>query len=227
MNKQTSLLLHLLLLLIAIIELLGRLLDQINLEYAVKPLIMVWMAAYFLLAKQKRTFTIPVLLAFFFSWLGDLFLMFSGGYDNELFFFAGVGAFFLAQLTYIYVFSNYSEYGGRGYLQRHWWLAIPFVAYVLGIYFLLQPGLEGVMRPVILVYALSLMLMSMAALNRRHRVNYKSYLLVFIGSLLFLTSDSMIAINKFYASIPLAGFWIMLFYMSAQYLITRGLSREG
>jgi uncharacterized membrane protein YhhN len=227
MKKRTSLVLHLLLLLIVIIELLGRLLDNVNLEYPVKPLIMVWMAAYFLLARQKRAFTFPVLLAFFFSWLGDMFLMFSGGYNNELFFFAGVGAFFLAQLAYIFIFSKYSEYGGRGYLQRHWWLAIPFLAYVLGIYLLLRPGLEGVMRPVILLYALSLMLMCMSALNRRHRVNYKSYLLVFIGALLFLTSDSLIAINKFYAPIPHAGFWIMVFYMSAQYLITRGLSREA
>jgi uncharacterized membrane protein YhhN len=39
-------------------------------------------------------------------------------------------------------------------------------------------------------------------------------------------SDSMIAIDKFYTQIPLAGFWIMITYISAQYLIMRGLARE-
>ena len=226
MKKRTSLILHFLLLVIAVIELTGRFTDNINLEYMVKPLIMVWMAAYFLIFKKKRTFTVPVLMAFFFSWLGDIMLMFSGGYQNEVFFYAGVGGFFLAQLTYIFVFSRYSETGGRGYLQKNMLVGVLFLAYVAGIYVLLYPGLEGLMKPIILVYAISLLGMSAMALNRSGRVNRASYLLVFTGSVLFVISDSLIAINKFYLEIPLAGFWIMLAYISAQYLITRGLILE-
>ena len=82
------------------------------------------------------------------------------------------------------------------------------------------------MRPVILLYALSLMGMSMMALNRRGRVNPSSFRYVFTGSVLFLASDSMIAINKFTAEIPMAGFWIMITYITAQYLIMRGLVQE-
>ena len=95
-----------------------------------------------------------------------------------------------------------------------------------GIYYILLPGLEGLMKPVILIYALSLMGMSMMALNRRGRVNPSSFRLVFFGSLLFLLSDSMIALNKFSMEIPLAGFWIMITYILAQYLIMRGLILE-
>jgi uncharacterized membrane protein YhhN len=47
-----------------------------------------------------------------------------------------------------------------------------------------------------------------------------------VGSLLFLASDSMIAINKFTTEIPMAGFWIMISYILAQYLIMRGLVLE-
>ena len=64
-------LLHLLFAIIVIIELIGRFVDNIALEYPVKPLIMIWIAVYFLLNRQKKEFTRPVLLAFFFSWLGD------------------------------------------------------------------------------------------------------------------------------------------------------------
>ncbi len=224
MKKYTSLILHLVLLIIVVIELTGRFTDNIRLEYPVKPLIMIWMAVYFLIYSKKKSFTIPVLIAFFFSWLGDNFLMFSG--KNELFFFAGVGGFFLAQLSYIYIFSKYKEENRQGYLRKKPLLIIFFLLYVGGIYFVLFPGLEGIMKPIILVYALSLMAMSMMALNRRGRVNPPSFRYVFAGSILFLLSDSMIAINKFSTEFPLAGFWIMITYISAQYLIMRGLVYE-
>ena len=224
MKKYTSLVLHLVLLIIVVIELTGRFTDNVRLEYPVKPLIMVWMAIYFLIYSKKKSFTVPILLAFFFSWLGDNFLMLSG--KNELFFFAGVGGFFLAQLSYIYIFSRYSEEDRKGYLRKKPLLIILFLLYVAGIYIVLLPGLEGIMKPVILVYALSLMAMSMMALNRRHRVNPPSFRYVFFGSILFLLSDSMIALNKFTTEFPLAGFWIMITYISAQYLIMRGLVYE-
>lgn len=224
MKKTTSLILHLLFAVIVIVELTGRFTDNINLEYFVKPLIMIWMAVYFLIFRKKKEFTLAVLVAFFFSWIGDNFLMFMG--KDEIYFFAGVGGFFIAQLSYIYIFSKYSEHGGRGYLQRNLIIGFLFIAYVAGIYYLLYPGLEGLMKPIILIYALSLIGMSMMALNRHTRVNHASYLLVFIGSVLFVISDSMIALNKFYVEFSLAGFWIMITYIAAQYLIMRGLILE-
>jgi len=224
MKKNTSTYLHLVFAVIVIVELAGRLLDNIQMEYFVKPLIMIWIAIYFLLFTKKSVFTIPVLLAFFFSWVGDNFLMLSG--KNELFFFAGVGGFFCAQLSYIYIFARFSENGGKGSLQKNPWLSVFFLAYVAGMLILLFPGLEGMMKPVITIYALSLMLMSMMALNRSGRVGDTSFKLVFVGSLLFLLSDSMIAFDKFNNDIPLAGFLIMLSYISAQYLIMRGLILE-
>ncbi len=218
------LLLHLIFAIIVVVELTGRFTDNINLEYMVKPLIMIWVGGYFLLYKKKKEFTVPVLVAFFFSWVGDNFLMFSG--NNELFFFAGVGGFFIAQLTYIYTFATFKEKAGKGFLQKNLVLVFPFLVYVSGIYILLFPGLEGLMKPIILVYALSLIGMSMVALNRKERVGQSSFKLVFIGSMLFLASDSMIALNKFYAEFTLAGFWIMITYITAQYLIMRGLILE-
>lgn len=224
MQKRTSILLHLLFAVIVVVELTGRFVDLIQLEYMVKPLIMIWIAVYFLLFKQKKKFTVPVLIAFFFSWVGDNFLMFS--VKNELFFFAGVGGFFVAQLIYIYTFATFSEVTVKGPIRKNPLLMLPFLVYVAGIYILLFPGLEGLMKPIILVYALSLIGMSLMALNRKGRVGQASFRLVFIGSLLFLISDSMLALNKFYLEFTLAGFWIMFTYIAAQYLIMRGLILE-
>ena len=224
MKNRTSISLHLIFVVIVIIELTGRLTDNINLEYLVKPLIMIWMAVFFIIFKTKKSFTVPVLIAFLFSWIGDNFLMFSG--LNELFFFAGVGGFFIAQLAYIYIFTVYSENGGHGYLRKNLIFGFLFIAYIAGFFYLLYPGLEGIMKPIILLYAISLIAMSMMALNRSGRVNRASFLLVFVGSGLFVISDSMIAFNKFYMEFSQAGFWIMVTYIAAQYLIMRGLILE-
>lgn len=225
MKNRTSILLHLIFTVIVVVELVGRLTDNINMEYFVKPLIMIWIAVYFMIFKKKKEFTVPVLIAFFFSWIGDNLLMMSG--KNELFFYAGVGGFFVAQLAYIYTFSKFSEKSSLGYLQKNLIVSLIFIAYVGGIFYLLNPGLDGIMKPIILVYALSLIGMSMMALNRHGRVNHTSFVLVFIGSVLFVISDSMIALNKFYTTFPLAGFLIMLTYVAAQYLILRGLILEA
>lgn len=224
--SRTNKILHLIFAVIVIVELTGRLVDNVLLEYPVKPLIMIWITLYFLLNTRKRSFRTGVLLAFFFSWTGDIFLMFSGGYDNEMLFYAGVGGFFLAQVAYIFVFLLNAENDIKGLLLRNPLWFIPLLGYGVLIYWVLYPRLDGVMVPVILVYALSLVGMSLAALNRRDRVNYSSFRLVFAGSLFFLASDSMIAINKFHTEIPHAGFLIMLTYIIAQYLIMRGLILE-
>jgi uncharacterized membrane protein YhhN len=43
-----------------------------------------------------------------------------------------------------------------------------------------------------------------------------------LGALLFVISDSLLAINKFYQDIPLAGVLIMLTYGLAQLFIMEG-----
>lgn len=224
MKKNTSLILHLIFAVIVLVELVGRIVETVQLEYFVKPLIMIWIAVYFMLFMKKSALALPVLLAFFFSWVGDNLLMLSA--TNELFFYAGVGGFFCAQVSYIYTFVTYSERGGKGYLQKKPWVSLFFLAYVAGMLILLFPGLEGMLKPIVTIYAISLMVMSMTALNRSQRVGETSFILVFAGSLLFLLSDSMLAFNKFRSEIPLAEFLNMLTYIAAQYLIMRGLILE-
>ncbi len=211
---------------IVLLELLGRLLDYIILEYFVLPLIMIWIAVYFLLNARKSSFRTGVLIAFFFSWVGGIFLIFSDGYNKELFFYGGALGFFLAQVAYIFVFSLSAENSIKGLLLRNPLLTIPLAGYSVLIYLFLLPVLEGAVVYIVLLNVVSFVGMSLAALNRRDRVNYNSFKLVFIGSLLFLLSESLIAINMFHTSIPYAGFLIMLTFITAQYLIMHGLILE-
>lgn len=223
--RTKSVILHLVFLLIVVLELIGSVNHSKWLDYPVKPFILIWIAVYFLLMAKPRPYRWLVVLAFFFSWLGDMLLMF--GHKDELFFFAGVGGFFLSQVTYMQVFRKYSVDDNNGILSRNPLLILPFLAYLAGIYFILYPYLDGIMKLVVAVYAVSLIGMSAAAFNRKGLMENKSFLILFGGSIFFVISDSLLAINKFAVPIPLEGFWVMASYMLAQYMIMMGLVRSS
>lgn len=219
--KTKSVILHLIFLLIVVLELIGTLNGSKWLDYPVKPFILIWIAVYFLIMTNPQPYRWLVLLAFFFSWAGDMLLMF--GWKNDLFFFAGVAGFFLSQITYIQVFSKFSLNQGKGLIERKPMWILPFLIYLAGIYSILYQSLEGIMKPVVALYAISLLGMSAAAFNRKGLMDQKSFWILFGGSIFFVISDSLLAINKFATPIPNEGFLVMATYMLAQYLIMRGL----
>jgi uncharacterized membrane protein YhhN len=68
--------------------------------------------------------------------------------------------------------------------------------------------------------------MSAMALNRFRAVNPASFFLVFAGSVLFVISDSLIALDKFLTSIPHDRLLVMSTYISAQFLIMMGILKQ-
>jgi uncharacterized membrane protein YhhN len=65
--------------------------------------------------------------------------------------------------------------------------------------------------------------MALAALHRYQKTNLQSFRMVMSGALIFMLSDSMIAINKFLDPLPFASMMIMITYILAQYFIVSGL----
>jgi uncharacterized membrane protein YhhN len=68
--------------------------------------------------------------------------------------------------------------------------------------------------------------MVLSAVNRLNRSGEKAGSWVLLGAMSFLLSDALLAINKFVAPIPMAGLWVMLTYITAQYLIVKGCSKD-
>jgi uncharacterized membrane protein YhhN len=222
--KSKSTALNLGFLLIALLVLAGTLIDTIWLNYPVKPLIMVWLAIMFLSLTKPQPYRWLVVLAFFFSWAGDVLLMLA--HENEMLFFAGVGGFFLSQLTYVFVFRKFAITNGKGLIARNPLWILPFAAYFIIIFLILYPNLEGIMKPVVALYALSLVSMSVMALNRSGLTPKPALVLLFSGSIFFLLSDSLLAINKFATELPQSGFLVLSTYTLAQYLILQGLIKS-
>ncbi len=186
------------------------------LNYVSKPLLMISLFFfYFKIVKQNiGTSDKIMLVSLIFSCLGDTFLMFQG--KNPQFFLLGLGSFLVAQVAYSGIFK---PSGTTNYNKR-----FPFIIYgFLFVLILTNKIPKGFMIP-ISAYAPAIMWMGITAAERQ--TNIKSYSFVLIGAILFIISDSLIAINKFAFSIPLSDLWVMSTYIAAQYLIVQGVLLE-
>ena len=198
---------------LSLINIISGIIENEWLGYLSKPLLMIALG-FFYFQHSRTNFNKRdriVLSALFFSCLGDTFLMFQK--QNHLYFLLGLGSFLLAQLCYVILFQQ----DGKSLYFR--WL--PFISYSCLLLFFLINKLPGEFKIPILVYSAVITLMGIRASERK--VSDKSYQCVLIGAILFIISDSLIALSKFVVDIPLSGLWIMATYVVAQYLIVQGL----
>jgi len=175
-----------------------------------KTLLMPLLLAYFVssLAGLRNALVKCVWAALVFSWAGDLLLM----GDGETFFVLGIAAFLGAQICYIIGFRPYAALGP---LSRRPWLALPYVAYGVGLLALLLPGLGSLTVPVV-VYATALVTMAVLSTGVSPAAA--------IGGAFFLLSDSLIALTELSDVLPDgAGVLIMPTYVVGQLLLVVGV----
>ena len=202
-------------------QLIGIMAKNETLQMVSKPLIVLSLAGYFITITKERSkvFRLWVILALFFSLLGDVLLMFQQ--KNELFFLSGLSAFLLAQICYI-LFFNLARI--REGISGRWWLLLIVLIYYSLLISLLKPYLGSMKYPVI-VYAVVVNFMFMLAMHLYFLPEKRAGLLIMLGGMCFIISDSLLAIIKFFYSFEQAGFVIMLTYGLAQWLIIEGAVR--
>ncbi|MEV3929512.1 MULTISPECIES: lysoplasmalogenase [unclassified Streptomyces] len=165
---------------------------------ATKPLLMLLLAGHAAARGGPRLLTAALLC----GWAGDVLLM----PDAEPAFLAGMGFFAVGHVCYLVLFGRAPLRPVTGLLY-----AVVLVAFVV----LLWPGLPGGLRLPLTGY--SLLLTAMA---------WRSGVLgryAAAGGALFLLSDALIATGiAEWPQLPAHDFWIMLTYLAAQYLLTRG-----
>jgi alkenylglycerophosphocholine hydrolase len=149
-------------------------------------------------------------------------LIFSGAGDVVLelpakgVFVPGLLLFLMAQVIYIFAFF-------RKPLLDKQRIAVGtgFLAYGIVMGGLLVPNL-GPMRIPVMAYLLVITAMGLSAV-----LGSENSTILVAGAILFILSDSLIAVNRFLVPIPTAGFWIMITYYPAQFLIARGSITTG
>ncbi|MCG2613914.1 lysoplasmalogenase [Terrimonas sp. NA20] len=160
-----------------------------------------------------------ILFALLFSWGGDVLLMFQG--RNSLFFLSGLASFLIAHIFYIIFFHQIKK---REQIRSRFWTALVVAVYYSVLITLLNPWL-GEMRLPVRIYGLVISFMFLLALHMIYLGDKIAGRLMVAGALLFVMSDSVLAINKFYQPVPAADLVIMLTYGLAQYLLVRGAAK--
>lgn len=195
--------------------------------YVFKPLIMILLIGWVIVRRPdwESTKMRWLLIGMIFALLGDVFLMIR---EIDLFG-PGLGAFLVMQVCYIVTFWHEIRASKQRISQRRIALIlIPFVAYGGGFLIYLNgpfhrmPGTAGLWGSV-LFYVVCLCSMAVMASLRRGAVSAGNYWQVLVGAILFVLSDSFIALNKF--ALPFAGasVAVMATYAAAQYLIVTGV----
>lgn len=189
-------------------------------RYFTKPAVLTVLILFFLrnsghLYVFTRSFT---LLALVLSLLGDILLMFES--RSSYFFMAGLGSFLLAHCGYVLVFVKKRNPNTRLSI-----FTMLLTIYICTLFLLIKDGLGQMLIPVIL-YVLAIGSMAISAYARKGRVMDDSFYFVLIGAILFVISDSLIAIDRFYAAVPLQNVSIMLTYGMAQLLIVLGILKQ-
>jgi len=197
------------------------------LEYATKPFLMILLFLIFTFSCKDQK-SIPFRLtamALFFSWVGDIFLLFQP--LNEKLFMLGLVAFLIAHIFYVIDYRKL-RFQVKKDNKSQTFINVRIVFLVLigiALYSTLFNHIDNLKIP-IAIYTIVIIIMAIAAVQRKGRTSDRSFLLIYFGALLFIMSDSMIAINKFIEPIIYGRVLIMLTYIFAQYLIIQGILKH-
>lgn len=133
----------------------------------------------------------------------------------------GLASFLLAHLAYIAAFCVPLRFAAR---------PLPFVLYAAIVALMLSilwPGIPAALRVPVLAYVVCLASMAAQAsawwraargTQAAHVSRYAA-----LGGLLFVLSDTLLALNKFAAPLPRSALWILLTYWLAQWCIANSL----
>ena len=174
-----------------------------------KPYIMIALGAYYLshfkmiYSQSKFIFLVAIIAA----WAGDIFLL-----SDDRFLF-GLGSFLIMQLLYSVTFWK-----DRSLNKSSYFYGIFLLLTTGAITAFLWESLDDLLVPVI-IYVLAIGLMSFTAFSRDKGL--LGYWMVFVGTLLFMISDTVLALHQF-TDLRLGKLTVMSTYILAQYFIIDG-----
>lgn len=175
-----------------------------ELRFFTKPLLIPIIATIYLSGARQKGFGINPLFftGLIFSFLGDTFLLFKWA------FLPGLGCFLLAHVLYILSFVKLRKTNLFG--------ALPFILIYLGfLLYFLHPYLKEMEIPVV-VYGITISTMAYFSLCTKN-----TWLIS--GALLFVISDSLLAINLFVHYTTIMEQIVMTTYVLAQLSLVYGI----
>ena len=156
-----------------------------------------------------------------FAWAGDIFLLFDT--KNPGFFIAGLASFLVTHVLYILYFLSFLLKGSAG-KNTPVWIDAFIGIYGFTLLYMLWPGLAGMKFPVI-VYAICICTMAILSMRCKKVMPTDTWKWFSTGAMLFVISDSILAVNKFLNPSDIAPPLVMLTYGLAQMFIVVGAAK--
>ena len=183
---------------------------QLMVNFA-KPMLMITLFWYYYSnTKQLNKYFI---LGLFFSFLGDLSLLGTG----EVYFIFGLLFFLIAHVFYIIMVFRVIQ---ASKIKDFIIAGVPFLLLFLVLMNFLYTGL-GAMKIPVIIYAMTISFFGIVSLLLYLQSKTKISLLLLVGVLIFISSDTILALNLFYKTQSFYPLLIMMTYVLAQYLICR------
>ena len=192
--------------------------NLLDVHFFVKPLLIPVLMVLLVYSKVNSAGKGLLLIGLFFSFLGDVFLLYE--YKNSMSFIFGLASFLITHIYYIIYFLKIKSVQ-TSLLRQQPWLAALVAAYGCSLVMLLYPGLGDLKIPVI-VYAAVICCMLLCSLHVFYKTGRPANVYFITGALFFVISDSLLAVNKFLNPFPIAGVLIMFTYCAAQFFIVKG-----
>lgn len=189
-----------------------------GLQMVFKPMIVMVLVGYFDSRVQISGSTLAkwVIAALFFSVIGDSLLLFQE--RKSIFFLLGLSSFLMAHICYIGFFGKIWK---KETLRIRWLIPLAAVVYYAALIYVLFPHLLDMKVPV-MVYGIVISTMLVLAAHMQFISNQQAGNWLMAGAILFVISDSVLALNKFYKPFNGADIVIMITYGLAQLLIVKG-----
>ncbi|MDR6441331.1 putative membrane protein YhhN [Chryseobacterium bernardetii] len=178
--------------------------DHSSWRFFTKPLLLPIIIWFYFTYSQQNVFRINqwFLSGLILSFLGDVFLLFEWG------FMPGLGSFLLAHICYIVYFFKIKK--------KNAWSWLPFVFLYLGSFlYYIYPYLNDMKIPVV-IYGITIAAMLYFSIS-----TYSSLLI--LGAILFVISDSVLAINMFVQHSTEKELVVMITYVLAQLMLVSGV----
>lgn len=204
-----TLALSILALISSIVTIWAKIQENESLQFVFKPLTMlaIILLAFFNSSAPMSFYEKAILAGLIFSTVGDVLLI-----KDKQYFVQGLIAFLIGHIFYIAAF----------WTNPNWLSGLLYLSYIVFFFSILWKHLGSLKIPVI-VYAIALALMSWMALSGTIENHNHHTFHAFIGSVLFIVSDTLLAYNKFKTPISYAPVWILATYFLAQWFIALSL----
>jgi uncharacterized membrane protein YhhN len=198
------------------------------LHQSLKVLLMPVLAFYLwnsIEGNSKNNSFLLSMLALTFSYFGDIILMIPG--DNPLFFNGGLVSFLVAHLFYTKLFTTLSPLSKNIIKKNPIWI-IGIILFLTAFLSYLVPKIDSSLKIPVIAYGLIICSMLLSALHLKERIGKSPYKMIVAGAILFVLSDSILALTKFdpaFRGITFMHALVMITYISAQGFIIHGIRK--